>query len=65
MKGNPENCAACHTEDEKKLVMELHSAGLKPGGIVEKLWNEHGLARTTNMIDTLIRRENKKNTSDK
>ncbi len=52
-------------EDEKKLVMELSRAGLKPGGIAEKLWHEHGLARTTNMIDALIRRENKKKTGEK
>lgn len=52
-------------EDEKKLVMELYIAGLKPGEIVEKLWHEHGLARTTDMIDTLIRRENKKKITDK
>jgi len=52
-------------EDEKKLVMDLHRAGLKPGGIVEKLWHEHGLARTTAMIYMFIRRENKKKTSDK
>ena len=47
--------------DERKLVMELHRAGLKPGDIVEKLWREHRLVRTIAMIDTLIRRENKKN----
>ncbi len=47
-------------EDEKKLVMELYRAGLKPGEIARKLWHEHGLARTTDMIYTLIRRENKK-----
>ncbi len=49
-------------EDEKKLVMELHRAGLKPGKIVENLLHEHGLVRTTDMIDSLIRRENKKKT---
>ena len=41
--------------------MELYRAGLKPGEIVEKLWKEHGVARTTAMVDTLIRREEKKN----
>jgi hypothetical protein len=48
-------------EDQKKLVMELHRTGLTPGEIVKKLWYEHRLARTTAMIDMLIRRENKKN----
>ena len=47
-------------EEEKKLVMELYRAGLKPGKIVEILWHEYGLARTTDMIYTLIRREHKK-----
>jgi intein/homing endonuclease len=46
-------------EEEKKLVMELYRSGLKPGKIVEILWHEHGLARTTDMIYTLIRREHK------
>ncbi len=48
-------------EDEKKLVMELYRTGLKPGKIIEKLWHDYGLARTTAMIYTLIRRETKKN----
>lgn len=48
-------------ENEKKLIIDLHRAGLKPGGIVENLWHEYGLARTTTMIDSLIHRENKKN----
>ena len=52
-------------EEEKKLVMELYRAGFTPGEIAEKLWYEHGLARTTAMIYTLIRRENKKNAGDK
>lgn len=47
-------------EDEKNLVIELYEAGLKAGKIVEKLWYEHGLARTIEMIDTMIRREKKK-----
>ncbi len=47
-------------EDEKRLVMELYRDGFTPGEIAEKLWYEHGLARTTAMIYTLIRRENKK-----
>ena len=51
-------------ENEKKLVMELHGAGLKPGEIVEKLWYEQKLARTTAMIDTLIRREKRSNNND-
>ena len=40
--------------------MELYRAGLKPDEIVERLWREHGLARTTAMIDTLIHREEKR-----
>lgn len=52
-------------EDERRLIMELYRTGLSKGDIVEKLWYEHGLARTTAMIDTLIRRENKKNAHDK
>ncbi|MHA1662446.1 MAG: hypothetical protein ACTSVR_04230 [Candidatus Thorarchaeota archaeon] len=52
------------SEDEKRIVMELYRTGLTPGEITEKLWYEHGLARTTAMIYTLIRRENKKNTGD-
>lgn len=51
-------------EDEKKIVMKLYRTGLTPGKITEKLWHEHGLARTTGMIDALIRRENKKIASD-
>ncbi len=51
-------------EDEKKLVMELYRAGLKPGEIVENLLHEHGLARTTAMIYMFIRREKRKNTGD-
>ena len=52
-------------DDEKKLIMELHRTGLKPGEIVEKLWHEHEMVRTTDMIDALIRRENKKKITDK
>ena len=51
-------------EDEKRMVMELYRDGFTPGEIAEKLWHEHGLARTTAMIYTLIRRENKKIASD-
>ena len=40
--------------------MELYRAGLKPDEIVERLWREHGLARTTAMIDTLVHREEKR-----
>ena len=47
-------------ENEKELVMKLHRAGLKPGEIVQRLWREHGLARTTAMIDTLVHREEKR-----
>jgi len=52
-------------EDEKELVMSLYRAGLKPGEIVERLWREHGLARKTAMIDTLIHREEKKSAENK
>ena len=52
-------------EDEKKMVMELHGAGLKPGEIVQKLWREHGLARTTKMIEALIYRESRKSAGNK
>jgi len=51
-------------DDERQLVMELYRDGLKPGEIVERLWREHGLVRTTAMIGTLISRERKKNTGD-
>ena len=51
-------------EDEKELVMRLYESGLKAGEIVERLWYEHGIARTIEMIDTLIRRE-KKNADSK
>ncbi|TFF86652.1 hypothetical protein EU519_01090 [Candidatus Thorarchaeota archaeon] len=48
------------SEDERKLIMDMHNSGLKIGEIVEKLWREHGLPRTTAMVDTLVRREKKK-----
>jgi len=51
-------------DDERQLVMELYRDGLKPGEIVERLWREHGLVRTTAMIGTLISRERKKNAGD-
>ncbi|TFH07669.1 MAG: hypothetical protein E4H14_07960 [Candidatus Thorarchaeota archaeon] len=51
-------------EDERKLVMELYRTGLKPWEIVEKLWHDQGLARTTGMIYSLIQKENKKNVYD-
>ena len=51
-------------DKERKMIMDLHRTGLKPGEIVEKLWNEHGLARTTGMVDIIIRRENRMNADD-
>ncbi len=40
--------------------MDFRGAGLKPSEIMEKLYHEYGIARTTEMIKGIIRQKKRK-----
>lgn len=43
-------------ERERKIIIELHRRGLSPGEITEKLWFDHGFARSMRSIYGIVRR---------
>jgi hypothetical protein len=46
-------------EREIKIIMELHRRGFSCGEITERLWFDHGLARSRGSVEGIVRRRTK------